>query len=234
LDLETLIEEDETSKLSSGKLGEDGVRSLLYQLLSGISCMHKANVVHRNLCPSSILIDQSETQLQIGSFSKAISTATLKDFAPEYKSSDKRFMAPELWCYSHEAIPSHQWTCIDMWSVGCLFAYILGTVLFPIFPGQTANEWLMQVCSIKECRPALEKCEDIPQTSLRDLINFSNEHEYDLLSQLLRYDPQDRLTVSQALMHPYFKSIRQAPGSSPSPRRCTDENILKYFTSLRL
>jgi len=236
-DLEVLVEEKEMNKLCADTLGVEGVRSLMYQLVLGVACMHEAKVTHRNLCPSSILIEPHNNSLQICSFSNAISILTLEQCTPGYSPSDKRFVAPELWCYSHGSIPPRRWLSVDMWAIGCLFAYILrGDVLFPVTAGQSKSDWLGQIYNISECRPDTEEVsQSFPHpTSLQDWIEFSSEDEYDLLSRLLAFNPEKRLTIQQALAHPYFKSFHSKRTRGPSSMRCTDDKIISYFDSLQL
>ncbi|SNW62615.1 Cyclin-dependent kinase [Orpheovirus IHUMI-LCC2] len=37
-----------------------------------------------------------------------------------------------------------------------------------------------------------------------------DELAYDLLMRILRYNPKDRISISEALDHPYFKELKDA------------------------
>ena len=47
------------------------------------------------------------------------------------------------------------------------------------------------------------------------------EHGLDLLSRLLAYDPQQRITAAEALRHPYFTHVSQ-----PAQILCTSHSFL--------
>eukprot|EP00012_Vannella_robusta_P007198 CAMPEP_0206197762 /NCGR_PEP_ID=MMETSP0166-20121206/9241_1 /ASSEMBLY_ACC=CAM_ASM_000260 /TAXON_ID=95228 /ORGANISM="Vannella robusta, Strain DIVA3 518/3/11/1/6" /LENGTH=205 /DNA_ID=CAMNT_0053615499 /DNA_START=82 /DNA_END=696 /DNA_ORIENTATION=- len=141
-DLEKVVEEENEGILLCETWGTNGVRSLLYQIISAVDFIHSAGVAHRNLYPAAILLNGKSAQ--VGSFSQAISTNTLVNL-PKYIPGDKRFAAPELWVQRYDSIPANLWKCIDMWAIGCLMAYVLrGAPLFELIPGNEGNEWLAQ------------------------------------------------------------------------------------------
>lgn len=44
-------------------------------------------------------------------------------------------------------------------------------------------------------------------SNLRSKFRFITEAGHDLLSRLLTYDPDERISAEEALKHPYFKSV---------------------------
>lgn len=88
--------------------------------------MHSANVLHRDLRPSNLLLN-AKCDLKIGDFGLA-RTTTETDFMMEYVVT-RWYRAPELLLNCSEYTQA-----IDMWSVGCIFGEIVTRE--PLFPGK--------------------------------------------------------------------------------------------------
>ncbi|KAL0477576.1 mitogen-activated protein kinase MAPK [Acrasis kona] len=105
---------------------------------------------------------------------------------------------------------------IDVWSVGCIMAEMLGERRRPIFPGKTYLNQLDLILAvtgtphpqeIHGCNKALVYMKTLPYKAKADLSKKypgSNPLALDLLSKLLTFDPLKRITVEQALAHPYL------------------------------
>ncbi|KAF3323307.1 cyclin-dependent kinase G-2-like isoform X2 [Carex littledalei] len=113
-------------------------------------------------------------------------------------------------------------SAIDMWSVGCIFAELLAKE--PLFKERNETE---QLNSIFETLGAPDEntwpgYENLPGAKLvftkqkynllRDKFPPSvlSKSGYDLLSKLLDYDPQKRITAEDALRHPWFSDTSPA------------------------
>ena len=55
--VQTLMETDLYKLLKTQRLSGDHIRYFLYQILRGLKYIHSANVMHRNLKPSNILLN---------------------------------------------------------------------------------------------------------------------------------------------------------------------------------
>ncbi|KAF7589923.1 MAPK protein hog1 [Aspergillus hancockii] len=108
--------------LKSKPLENAFAQFLVYQLLRGLKYLHSAGVIHRNLKPSNILINEN-CDLKICDFGLARERGyqVTGYVATEY------YRAPEImmtWQKYDEAV--------DIWSAGCIFAeMIMGRPLFP-------------------------------------------------------------------------------------------------------
>lgn len=103
---------------------EDNAVYTLYNLLCGINYLHSSNVLHRNLQPKSIQIND-HCQVKFCDFSSA------KAFQENYKelqiqvdltyslTTQKCYMAPEL--QAHSIYDPN----IDIWIAGCIFAELI-------------------------------------------------------------------------------------------------------------
>jgi serine/threonine protein kinase len=138
------------------------------------------------------------------------------------------YRAPELLLSCAEYTSS-----IDVWSVGCIFAELLGRK--PVFPGKDyvhqlnlitkvigspSEEDLMFIRSEKARRyiRSLPKHEHV---GFRKLYPQANEQALDLIGQMLVFDPNRRITVEQALEHPYLASLHDV-NDEPSCERQFD------------
>jgi len=123
-------------------------------------------------------------------------------------------------------------TQVDVWSVGCVIAELC--LNRPIFPGKSAKEQIHEIMKILGT-PTKEqlinmngKYKEInaPKIEARQwssvFKNKNNDPLYiDLVSKLLVYEPERRLTPYKALCHPYFDDLRDSdtklPNGKPLP-----------------
>ena len=140
---------------SKQELTNEHVRYFLYQILRGLKYIHSASVLHRDLKPSNLLVN-GNCDLKIGDFGMArglhSSPSEQKRVMTEYVAT-RWYRAPELMLSLSEYSEA-----IDMWSVGCIFAEMIGRK--QLFPGanylnqlqvgldtNSPNFSLMEVCS---------------------------------------------------------------------------------------
>merc|ERR1712151_1021942 len=102
-------------------------------------------------------------------------------------------------------------TAIDMWSIGCIFAEMLGRK--PIFPGHNTQHQLQLIITFLST-PKSEELRKIPNDKCRKFIESLPKSEgkpfegvfkdasspaINFLHQMLQFDPDKRSTVAQAL-----------------------------------
>lgn len=102
------------------------------QILKGLKYVHSANVLHRDLKPSNLLLN-STCDLKICDFGLARSVDE-NQWLTEYVVT-RWYRAPELLLSV-----SNYSAAVDVWSVGCIVAELLGRK--PLFPG---HDWLDQL-----------------------------------------------------------------------------------------
>lgn len=108
---------------------------------------------------------------------------------------------------------------VDVWSVGCIFAELLGQRIF--LPGQTGYDQLNLIIQ-KLGKPTPEEISLLPsgraQRYLQSLPHYpkhpltarfpnASSDAIDLLERMLRFEPTRRITVDQALQHPFLAKL---------------------------
>ncbi|KAG0367883.1 Cyclin-dependent kinase catalytic subunit [Gamsiella multidivaricata] len=106
----------------------DQVKDFLYQLLRGVEFCHSRRILHRDLKPQNLLIDEHRT-LKLADFGLARAFGIpLRTYTHEVVTLWYR--APEILMGSR-----HYSTAVDMWSVGCIFVETITKK--PLFPGKS-------------------------------------------------------------------------------------------------
>tara|TARA_B100001121_G_C18583260_1_gene570809 strand:+ start:63 stop:974 length:912 start_codon:yes stop_codon:yes gene_type:complete len=188
------------------------VKSFMYQLIKGVTHCHKHGVLHRDLKPQNLLVDKNTSTLKIADLGLG------RAFSIPLKSYTHEIVT--LWYRAPEVLlgSTHYSTPVDMWSVGCIFAEMARKS--PLFPGDSELQQLLHIFKLlgtphDKVWPGvtnLKDWHDWPQWKPQNLDKYFPQLDakgIDLLSQMLRYAPSERITSKDAMMHPYFDDVRQ-------------------------
>ncbi|GMI92074.1 hypothetical protein like AT1G07880 [Hibiscus trionum] len=208
---------------SSQALTDDHCQYFLYQLLRGLKYIHSANVLHRDLKPSNLLLD-ANCDLKICDFGLARTTSET-DFMTEYVVT-RWYRAPELLLNCSEYTAA-----IDIWSVGCILMEIIRRE--PLFAGKDYVQQLGLITQLlgspedsdlgflrsDNARKYVKQLPLFPKQPFAEKFPDVSPVAIDLAEKMLVFDPSKRITVDEALNHPYLSSLHEIneEPTCPSP-----------------
>lgn len=134
------------------------------------------------------------------------------------------YRAPELLCGAgmYDA-------AVDIWAVGCILAEILGRRA--PFPGRNFNHMIQLIVDClgspteesmwfirsERVRRAIRKHADRKPVDFRRLYPHANPQALDLLRHMLVFDPSKRISVVEALAHPYLSDYHYPDDEPVAP-----------------
>ena len=142
---EELMEADLHAIIRSGQpLSDAHFQSFIYQTLCGLKYIHSASVLHRDLKPGNLLVN-ADCELKICDFGLARGFETDPELAKQAGAGFMTEYVATRWYRAPEIMLSFQnyTTAIDIWSVGCILAELLGGR--PIFKGRDYVDQLNQI-----------------------------------------------------------------------------------------
>jgi len=221
--VQSLMETDLYKLLKTQRLSNDHICYFLYQILRGLKYIHSANVLHRDLKPSNLLLNTT-CDLKICDFGLARVADPDHDhtgFLTEYVAT-RWYRAPEIMVNSKGYSQS-----IDMWAVGCILAEMLSNR--PLFPGKHYLDQLNLILGVlgspttsdlqtilnDKARCYLASLPYKPKVPMTKIFPTSDPSALDLLEKMLMFNPSARITVTEALQHPYLEQYYD-PADEPS------------------
>lgn len=186
------------------------VKSYLYQICEGISFCHCKRILHRDLKPQNLLIDNKGI-IKLADFGLARAfgvpvrvytheVVTLWYRAPEVLLGAARYSTP-----------------VDIWSIGTIFAEL--ATKKPLFHGDSEIDQLFRIFRTlgtpnNDVWPEVESLPDYKTSfpkwkagNLSSMVKNLDKDGHDLLAQMLIYDPPKRISARRALSHPYFDNL---------------------------
>jgi serine/threonine protein kinase len=204
-------------KSLGGKLTPSAVRDFAYQLVLGLEFCHANRIIHRDLKPQNLLIDSTGVLLKIADFGLA-----------------RAFSLP-VPAYTHEVITVWYRPLeillggklyslpVDMWSTGCIIGEMASGA--PLFAGDSEVDTIFKIFQklgtptevqwpglgeLPDFKPTFPKWPAKAWTSIRNIAAQVGSEGTDLLTQLMKYDPKQRMSARQSLRHAYFGAVDPA------------------------
>eukprot|EP00388_Colpodella_angusta_P025516 GDKK01002899.1.p1 GENE.GDKK01002899.1~~GDKK01002899.1.p1 ORF type:complete len:560 (+),score=129.73 GDKK01002899.1:66-1682(+) len=193
---------------------------IVYQVLKAMKFLHSGQLLHRDMKPSNILLN-SDCLVKIADFGLARSVASfegpnannIQANLTDYVAT-RWYRAPEiLWAWPNYGAAS------DVWSAGCILGELLKRG--PLFPGRNTQHQLKQILQ-SVGTPSPQQLDRIPNPRCREFIlslpfyertNWqsafpdANPLALDLLDKMLRLLPDERISIDDALAHPYLQLL---------------------------
>ncbi|KAJ8482751.1 hypothetical protein ONZ51_g5151 [Trametes cubensis] len=231
------------------------VKTLMLQLLSAVAHCHERWILHRDLKTSNLLMNNRGT-IKVADFGLA------RRYGDPVGVGGLTQLVVTLWYRAPEILlgATTYSTAVDMWSVGCIFAELLLneplfqakgeiemiSMIFKLLGPPTSQSW-PDYNSLPLAKSITLPAPHPPQ--LRQRFPYITNAGLDLMSRLLTYDPDKRISAEEALKHPYFSESplpkhpdlfgsfpsaaagekRRKPDSPSAPARAADYKLLTEF-----
>ncbi|XP_054773758.1 cyclin-dependent kinase 1-like [Lytechinus pictus] len=186
------------------------VKSYLHQMVDGIKFCHCRRILHRDLKPQNLLIDNNGT-IKLADFGLA------RAFGIPVRVYTHEVVT--LWYRAPEVLlGATKYACpVDMWSLGCIFAEMV--TKRPLFHGDSEIDQLFRIfrtlgTPTEETWPGVTQLQDYKPTfpmwnepNLKGAVKGMGAEGLDLLKRMLIYDPSKRITAKASMNHPYFNDL---------------------------
>ena len=186
------------------------IKTVSVQLLLGLKTLHQNGIIHCNLKPSNIIIDEFGN-VKICDFKKALNTnkMTIQDIKRNKTAMTPCYTAPEL--FSENGIYSFK---TDLWALGCIM-YEMAIGQVPFFE-ERVNKLILKI--------------------INDEINFNKKqfNQYsmefmDVLRKLLEKDPEKRPSWGEIENYPFW-GLNFNNTTLSAKRRINSNPNNKYFS----
>jgi len=197
---------------SKGVLSETEARAAMKHVFSAVDFLHDRSLVHRDLKPENLLYSSKEND----------SCVKLSDFGLSKFSNEKDNEGLQTPCgtiaYTAPEITNSKVyrKSVDIWSCGCILYFML----FGRPPFYSEDE---------------EEIYDLVSEGIWSFPDFQvSEQAKDLITKLLEKEPTKRLTVKQAMQHPFLTQLQAplTPTRAASSLRTSDNIIMNPLPNI--
>jgi serine/threonine protein kinase len=205
---------DVITRQPQGRLSDEALAARwMKSAIEGIQYMHALGILHCDVKTANFVIGESNV-LKVTDF--GFSVRVEEGSEEEVEGGSLLYMAPEhliAWRDGHACNTLQE--SVDVYGLGCvLFEVLVGelpyAILEEIEEGETLEEAMEDLVSCWddcEFRPHVTVLESIDENTVLPLPvfpDFVSLEAQDLLKQLLHSNPSERITLHDALEHPWF------------------------------
>ncbi|XP_044956597.1 putative cyclin-dependent kinase F-2 [Hordeum vulgare subsp. vulgare] len=176
-------------------VSEEVTRVMMEQLLDAAKKIHGAGIIHRDIKPENVMVGIFGG-LKVGDFGSAIRAKPAGVPYEECCVGTRIYTSPEQLEGN-----GHYGQAVDMWALGCIMAEMLGGDT--LFVAETEEELLAEMNKLRD---------QISSTGKLDLDFFEelSEAGREVLTGLLAFNPDERITAGEALEHRWFSKPKRA------------------------
>jgi len=189
MEMEYCVSQDLSKSIWHNRLcqySDKVVKHLASQLIKAVMYLHKNNIIHCNLKPSNIIVDDYGL-IRLCDFKKAllINKININDIKKNKSAMTPCYTAPEL--FAENGIYDYK---TDIWAIGCIiFELAVGQV--PFFE-ESVNKLITKIIN------------ETVNFNRKELLNYSEDF-IDLLKGMLEKDLTKRYSWNEIESHPFWE-----------------------------
>ena len=224
-------------------MGFDSFKTFAHDILSGIAYCHERSIIHCDLKPDNILLDQTRRTAKIADFGMS------RMFRREAVKHSGQVVTQWYRCPELIMGATHHTPAIDMWSFGCILVEMIS--MNPAFAGETEIGTLLSIFRLlgtpsDATYPGITALQHFstnypkwPEpSSLFDALRvhrsspyYSDSTTLDLVGRLLSIDPHKRISAHECMHgHLLFKPVVR-PAADPQSKGCASHARKKQRVS---
>ncbi|KAK6477077.1 serine/threonine-protein kinase H1-like [Huso huso] len=197
--------------IAKGSFTERDATRVLQMVLDGVKYLHTLGITHRDLKPENLLYYHpgSDSKIMITDFGLASTRKKGDECLMKTTCGTPEYIAPEI------LVRKPYTNAVDMWALGVI-SYILLSGTMP-FEDDNRTRLYRQILKGKYSYSGE------PWPSVSNLAK-------DFVDRVVTVDPNERMTASQALKHPWIVTMA-ASSSMKNLHRSISQNLLKRASS---
>ena len=219
------------------------IRSLVYQMCKAVSYLHKNNMIHRDVKPENLLIDEN-FNLKLCDFGFARKVKLNKnnnniDTMTDYVAT-RWYRSPELLLSGGIYGPE-----VDYWAIGCIMGELADGN--PMFPGEDEVDQLDCIIKILGNLPEnlvnmyyenpIYNGKDLfkikkPETLEKRYMGILSPTAIDFMKGLLELDPTKRLSGDNVFKHKYFSIFMKNNNTNYNGNNNANNNVINVNNNL--
>ncbi len=204
-------------------------RQIIRQILEGLNDLHQRGIFHRDIKPANVVCRMIRYNRKYFPRVKIIDFGLAKRSSSDLKTP--RMVT--LWYRPPEICQGEEYNeKTDIWSLACMiFEMINSTPFCPTPTGRQENE--THITNMKRIFSLYEGPAKHEEIACLLSLKYRDKNLVDLLSKMLAWKPVDRISVKEALLHPYFHEDKEKQEITDKEKqetedvRMTDVNVPK-------